>query len=93
MEKNWIKLFNSTNFYQAELLKQALIENGIDAVVMNRQDTSYGLFGQVEVYIHQDNFSVATELMISNLVNEITDNAPTKDKDPKNLTGFLDSTD
>ncbi|MDB5131480.1 MAG: hypothetical protein JWR02_1229 [Mucilaginibacter sp.] len=41
MEKNWIKLFTSTNFYQAEMLKQALIENDINAVLMNQQDSSH----------------------------------------------------
>jgi hypothetical protein len=69
MEKNWIKLFTSTNFYQAEMLKQALIENDINAVLMNRQDSSHKIFGHIDVYIHQDNFGRAIEIMILNEIN------------------------
>ncbi|PJJ83455.1 putative signal transducing protein [Mucilaginibacter auburnensis] len=68
MEKNWIKIFTSTHFYQSEIVKQVLCENDIDAVLMNKQASSHG-FGNVEVYIHRDNFSHAIELMILNQVN------------------------
>ncbi|QKJ32169.1 DUF2007 domain-containing protein [Mucilaginibacter mali] len=66
MEKNWIKLFTSTNFYQAEILKQAMVENGIDAVLMNQMDSSHRTFGHIDVYIHKDNFGQAIEIMVLN---------------------------
>jgi hypothetical protein len=69
MEKNWIKIFTSTNFYQAEMVKQMLIENQIDTVLLNKQDSSHRTFGDIEVYIHQQDFSNAIEAMILNQIS------------------------
>ena len=69
MEKNWIKIFSSTNYYQAEIVKQMLVENQIDTVLLNKQDSSHRTFGEIEVYIHQQDFSNAIEAMILNQIN------------------------
>jgi len=69
MEKNWIKIFSSNNYYQAEIVKQMLIENQIDTVLLNKQDSSHRTFGAIEVYIHQQDFSSAIEAMILNQIN------------------------
>ncbi|MGN6639407.1 MAG: hypothetical protein ACTHJ8_10890 [Mucilaginibacter sp.] len=69
MEKNWIKIFSSTNYYQAEIVKQMLIENQIDTVLLNKQDSSHRTFGDIEVYIHKQDFSNAIEAMILNQIN------------------------
>jgi hypothetical protein len=66
MEKNWIKIFASTDFYQSEIVKQVLCEHQIDAVLLNKQASSHRDSGDVEVYIHQQDFSTAIELMILN---------------------------
>ncbi|RYY37639.1 MAG: hypothetical protein EOP46_01945 [Sphingobacteriaceae bacterium] len=66
MEKNWIKIFTSFNFYQSEIIKQVLIEHHIDAVLLNRQDSSHRAFGNIEVYIHKEDFSRAIEVMVLN---------------------------
>jgi len=68
MEKNWIKIFSSHNYYQAEIVKQMLIENQIDTVLLNKQDSSHRTFGAIEVYIHQQDFSNAIEAMILNQI-------------------------
>lgn len=69
MEQNWIKIFTSTNFFQSEMVKQMLIENHIDAVLLNKQDSSHRNFGNIEVYIHQEDFAQAVEIMILNQIN------------------------
>ena len=66
MEKNWIKIFTSFNYYQSEIIKQVLIEHQIDAVLLNRQDSSHRAFGNIEVYIHEEDFSRAIEVMVLN---------------------------
>lgn len=66
MEKNWIKFFSSSDFYQSEMVKQVLCENEIDAVLLNKQALSHRDFGDVEVYIHQQDFGNAIEIMILN---------------------------
>ncbi|RFZ82881.1 hypothetical protein DYU05_12025 [Mucilaginibacter terrenus] len=69
MEKNWVKIFTSSNFYQSEIVKQMLTGHHIDAVLLNRQASSHQAFGDIEVYIHKEDFSEAIELMILNQIN------------------------
>jgi hypothetical protein len=69
MEKNWVKIFTSTNYYQSEIVKQVLTGYDIDAVLLNKQASSHQNFGEIEVYIHQENFSHAIEIMILNQIN------------------------
>jgi hypothetical protein len=68
MEKNWIKIFTSTNYYQSEIVKQMLIEHQIASVLINKQDSAHRTFGQIEIYIHQEDFSTAIEVMIQNQI-------------------------
>ena len=46
-----------------------LTGNHIDAVVLNRQASSHQAFGDIEVYIHQEDFSQAIEIMILNQIS------------------------
>lgn len=62
MEKHWIKLFVTTNPFQAEITKQMLEEHDVSAVVINKQDSSYR-FGQVELYVHESEEAVARALI------------------------------
>ncbi|MDB5010622.1 MAG: hypothetical protein JWR67_651 [Mucilaginibacter sp.] len=66
MEKNWVKIFTSPDYYRSEIIKQVLIEHQIDTVLINKQASSHRAFGDIEVYIHQENFSHAIEIMILN---------------------------
>ncbi|MCD6202168.1 MAG: DUF2007 domain-containing protein [Bacteroidales bacterium] len=63
MEKNWIKIFSTDQPYQAELARQVLEENGIQAVVMNKKDSSYLMFGETELYVSQDEVIKAKQLI------------------------------
>jgi hypothetical protein len=53
LEKNWVKIYSTTKNYKAELIKGLLFENGIESVVVNKQDSSY-LFGELELYVMTD---------------------------------------
>lgn len=68
MEKNWVKIYTSSNYYQAEIIKQMLLEHEIGAVLLNRQASSHQNFGSIEVYIHEEDFSHAIELMVMNQI-------------------------
>jgi hypothetical protein len=54
MEKNWVCIYSTNTAYQAEIIKDVLNENDIDAVIINKQDSTY-LFGSLEIYIERDN--------------------------------------
>jgi hypothetical protein len=58
MTENWEKILTTALPYQAELVKAKLLENGIEAVIMNTQSSAYpaldGLhaaFGEVSVLV------------------------------------------
>ncbi len=63
MQGNWVKIYTSNQFYKSEMVKQILMDNDIEAVIMNKKDTSY-TFGEVEVHIHQSDFNNALEIII-----------------------------
>jgi hypothetical protein len=53
VDKNWVKIYSTSANYNAELLKGLLMENGISAIIINKQDSSY-LFGELELYVMPD---------------------------------------
>lgn len=65
MNKDWVKVYTSADFYKSEIVKQVLIDSDIDAVLMDKRGFPYNIIGEAEVYIHQDNFDRAIEIIIS----------------------------
>ena len=63
MEDNWVKIFSTDQPYQAEIARQILEDNDIPAVVLNKKDSSYLVFGETEVYVDQDNVIRAKQLI------------------------------
>ena len=63
MEKNWINIFSSANPIEVEIVKQMLNENNINAVILNKQDSSYNLFGSIDLYVKEENQTIALQLI------------------------------
>ena len=63
MEKNWINIYSSTDPVEVEILKHVLLENNIDVVDINRQDSSYLMFGTIDLYIKSNNQKKALQLI------------------------------
>lgn len=66
MEKEWVKIYTSTNNFQASLVSSILKDHMIDVVEMNKKDSSYLNFGEIELYIHPKHFDEAIEIIIKN---------------------------
>jgi hypothetical protein len=66
--QNWIKVFEDQNQIRAEIVKAILEENGIPAVVLNKKETVYYVFGTYEVLVVQGDALAAMQL----IQNEIT---------------------
>jgi hypothetical protein len=49
--KDWVDVFKSSNAIDAEMVKSMLVEQGIEAVVVNKIDSSYLFFGTVSVFV------------------------------------------
>lgn len=65
MEKDWVKIFSSDRPFEAEIVKGMLLENDIEAVLLNRQSSSYNITlpGQVELYVHESQEKIAKDLV------------------------------
>ncbi len=63
MDKNWETIYSTDQLYIAELAKQMLHDNGIEAVVVNKRDSTYNTFGDIEVYVKRDNVIRALKLI------------------------------
>jgi hypothetical protein len=66
--QNWVRVFEDQNQIRAEIVKGVLEENGIPAVVLNKLETVYKLFGTFEVLVPNGDVLSAMQL----IQNEIT---------------------
>jgi hypothetical protein len=49
--QGWFKLYTTKNYLEANMIKGLLEENNIKAIILNRQDSSYLAFGEIELYV------------------------------------------
>lgn len=64
-----IKVLSTDNPNKAAIVKQMLEENNIKVVLLNKQDSSYLMFGLVELYVQQDQVE-KTENLLKEINNE-----------------------
>ena len=57
------KIWTSTELYQVELAKQKLEENGIEAFIINKQETITHAIGYIELYVAQENVTAAEKIL------------------------------
>ncbi len=62
-QAKWSILRASNQVFELEMMKGFLVENGIDAVVMNKQDSSYQVFGEGELLVKEEEMLRAEELL------------------------------
>jgi hypothetical protein len=53
MEKCWKKIYFSGDQFKVMIARDLLAENDINAVIMNQKDSTYHAFGDVELYIEE----------------------------------------
>ena len=71
MEKNWKKIYFSGDEFKVLIARDLLAENGINAVVMNQKDSSYTTFGDVELYIEEQDEKEAIQIIDQLIKGEI----------------------
>jgi hypothetical protein len=65
MEQGWVKIYTSHDFFKSELVRQVLSDHEMKAILLNKQGFPYNI-GEVEVYIHENNFQQALEIIVKN---------------------------
>ncbi|MDO9512615.1 MAG: DUF2007 domain-containing protein [Bacteroidales bacterium] len=62
MDEKYEVAYRAGKMYEAELIKGLLLENGIEAVLMNKRDSEF-LIGDVEVLVPVESMQKALELI------------------------------
>jgi hypothetical protein len=65
MNTDWHKIYTTSQPYKAEIVRQVLADHGIEAVILNQQDSSYR-FGEVKVFVHERHETEAREIVTLN---------------------------
>jgi hypothetical protein len=66
MEKKWVNILKSNHQTKINITQGLLFENGIQSVIVNKQDSSYLMFGEIHLYIHQENVMNAKAIINNN---------------------------
>ncbi len=61
--KNWIKVDSFETIVEAEFCKEMLEENNVNAVIINRKDSSF-LVGEIDLYVDEDSVEKAKNLIL-----------------------------
>lgn len=69
MEKDWVKIFNSTDEVKVQLMRTLLEANEIASVILNKRDSLFP-FGQVELHVSLEDEDTALALINNQDENE-----------------------
>ncbi len=67
--KQWLKIFATRNPAEASIIQGMLEENNVPVQMMNKQDSSYLNFGDIELYVPMHLMETAKQLIEQNLLN------------------------
>ncbi|QRR01977.1 putative signal transducing protein [Dyadobacter sandarakinus] len=65
MAEQWVKAFQSGEMIRAEIAREILDQNGIAAVIVNKQSSSYPIFGLCEVHVLSSDLAQA-QIILNN---------------------------
>jgi hypothetical protein len=66
---DWFKLYATTNQAEASIIKGMLEENNVQVFIMNKQDSSYLNFGEIEIYVPHTSKEIAQRLLDTTLLD------------------------
>jgi hypothetical protein len=67
--QSWKKIFSTRNMAEASIIRGMLDENEIPVQLMNKQDSSYLNFGDIELYVPGHLTETAKQLVDQTLLN------------------------
>ncbi len=59
----WSKVYESKMPYRAEIVKDILEQQGIGAIIMDKKDSAYDIFGQLEVHVNVESVLNALKII------------------------------
>ncbi len=67
--EEWFKLYTTKDYLEANIIKGMLEENQVKVALMNKQDSSYLAFGEIELYVPAQFKEIAIRLLNNALGN------------------------
>jgi hypothetical protein len=62
MSVNWVSIYSSKYIHKVEIAKAVLLDNNIDSIVVNKQDSAF-LFGEIELHVHPNDQLEAKQIL------------------------------
>ncbi len=59
-------VYSTNQIYLAEIAKQILADNGMNSIIINKKDSSYNDFGDIELYVNRD-FVIEAKALIKEI--------------------------
>jgi hypothetical protein len=66
---NWLKIYATRNLAEASIIQGMLEENHIPVQLLNKLDSSYLNFGDIELYVPGHLVETVKQLLEKNLLN------------------------
>ncbi|GGM99380.1 hypothetical protein GCM10010967_36660 [Dyadobacter beijingensis] len=63
MEDTWAKAYQSGQAIRAEIAREILEQNGIAAVIVDKKDSNYPVFGNFEVHVPAADLATAQTIL------------------------------
>ncbi len=63
MEKDFIKVYSTSESFQADIACEILGENNIRGIILNQHDSMLPSIGEIEVYVHENDQARALEIL------------------------------
>jgi hypothetical protein len=63
VEKDWKRVYVAGHLYQVEIAHDLLENNGINSVILNQKDSVYRTYGDIGLYVHQDDEQRSLEIL------------------------------
>ena len=65
-EVKWANFYSTDKLYNAEIGKDILEQQGIHCVIVDKRDSAYGVFGEIELYVQRENVIRAKHIFSKN---------------------------
>ncbi|WP_294139358.1 DUF2007 domain-containing protein [uncultured Sanguibacteroides sp.] len=60
---NWVSVFTTNEEFEAERIKELLIDSNIPAVILNQKDSSYTMLGEINVMVNKEHKEEAEKVI------------------------------
>jgi len=63
MEKDWLRVFSTTKEHKAGVIVDLLENNNIKAVQLSEKDSTFVMFGDIDVFVNEKDEKKALDLI------------------------------